>query len=44
MRKGEIALVDKFSYNSYEFIERQAIQKVSAYTEFVYSETFKEKS
>ena len=32
-------MIDKFSYNSYEHIEREAIQKVSAYTELIYTET-----
>ena len=32
-------MIDKFSYNSYENIEREAIQKVSAYTELIYTET-----
>ncbi len=33
MLKGEIALKESFSYNSYEYIERDSVQRIFSYTE-----------
>ena len=32
-------MIDKFSYNSYEYIEKESIRKICAFTESEYSET-----
>jgi len=39
MLKGEMALIGRFIYNSYENIERESVQKISAYTEGLYSDS-----
>ena len=36
MLKGEIALKESFSYNSYEYIERDSVQRIFSYTESEY--------
>ncbi len=36
MLKGEISLKESFSYNSYEYIERDSVQRIFSYTESEY--------